>query len=272
MADFRGIDAKIGRAKTHIANLKQAITDASDPKLSRFPLEYDPKLGKHVMGVNGVPPIDPEWPLVVGEILYNLRSALDHLAWQLVLFDGKKPYDKTQFPIREAPFDRRVKGKRIPTQLRPPVSNPQILEALEKVQPYSGVNGEGGDFRHSPLWRLNRLRNIDNHRLLLVVTAVLDVGEMWWGWGGDHPSPDVAINPQPVKEGTPVAWFDFHGHEPPDDFDPHPALAITLLEREMLDVSRVPICNLLDTLRWEVEERIIGWKFRPILEGRTPLL
>jgi hypothetical protein len=46
------------------------------------------------------PPPDPvRWGVVLGDVLHNFRSALDHLVWQLVLLSGKKGSPENQFPI-----------------------------------------------------------------------------------------------------------------------------------------------------------------------------
>ena len=42
---------------------------------------------------------DVEWSLILGDLLHNLRSALDHLAWQLVVDGGGTPSQDTNFPV-----------------------------------------------------------------------------------------------------------------------------------------------------------------------------
>ena len=51
--------------------------------------------------------------IAVADCLYNLRSALDHLAWQLVLANGDQPTKRTAFPICDtsAQWKRSWKGK-----------------------------------------------------------------------------------------------------------------------------------------------------------------
>jgi hypothetical protein len=139
VASLEGVDAKIARAKRHLAELKSELEDVLNPNAQRFEFEAESGTGKHVYRVYGVPAIDHQWSTAVGDCLFNLRSALDHLAWQLVLLDGAgEPGKRTQFPIRESPFNKN--GDRVPTQLRPSVSRQDILDGLEAVQPY---NAEG---------------------------------------------------------------------------------------------------------------------------------
>jgi hypothetical protein len=260
--DLSGVELKIGRAKAHLADLKDSMEAVVHPDRYRFDLQYDAQTQKHVYTVHNVPAIPPAWSLTVGEILYNLRSALDHLAWQLVLLDGGNPGDDTQFPVRASPFDK--KGQLFRARLIPPVSNAQILDTLEECQPYRGPDGEPAAFTDSPLWQLHRMNIIDKHRLLLVVVCVLDVDNMYWGAAADDPAPSVQITIEPAEEGAPVAWFDFHGAEPPADFDPHPALAVALHEGEFPEISLLPIHNVLSTLVWWVEWHIVGMRFRPL--------
>ncbi len=60
------------------------------------------------------PNVPIEWFIRLGEILYNLRSALDHLVWQLVLANGKTPGRDNSFPIikNEDDWQTQKTGKR----------------------------------------------------------------------------------------------------------------------------------------------------------------
>jgi hypothetical protein len=256
-ADLTGVDLKIERAKRHLAHLRQAIDARVNPDVYRFELNRDSQSSKHILSAHDVPTVDPKWSLESGEILFNLRSALDHLAWQLVILDGQTPGEQTQFPIREMPFNK--KGVLTTTQLSPEIKSPQILKALEEVQPYYGPDFTPEPPSTGPLWQLN---NIDKHRLLLVVLVALDVGKMWWG---GPPAPDFGLCPGPVTEGAPVAWFDFHGEEPPLGFDPHPALHIRFNEPEIpFGANLVDVTGYLDMLCKWVGPYTIDTYFRPL--------
>ena len=55
---------------------------------------------KQVWVYRGEVPTAPiSWSVSFGEILYNLRSSLDHLVWQLVLANGQTPGRHNAFPI-----------------------------------------------------------------------------------------------------------------------------------------------------------------------------
>jgi hypothetical protein len=196
--DLTGVELKLGRAETHLAHLDRLLKDALHPDRYRISVQRDPQTTEHVYRVHDLPTIDPEWSVVIGEILFNLRSALDHLAWQLVLLDGGTPGTQTQFPIRATPFNK--KGDLIGGDLNPAIKSPKILDALEKCQPYNGDITPSHPIERNPLWRLHRLNNIDKHRLLLVVVHVLDQHRLpWWEAEPDDPRPDVRLNQRPLK-------------------------------------------------------------------------
>jgi len=96
-------------------------------------------------------------PLSLGDLVYNLRSGLDQLAWQLCLSGGGDPGRDTMFPIyerddgkSEALFLKRV--KHMP---------PEAVLIIRELQPYN----RGADYRKHALWQLNELGNVDKHRL-----------------------------------------------------------------------------------------------------------
>ncbi|WP_139205445.1 hypothetical protein [Plantibacter sp. MMLR14_011] len=98
------------------------------------------------------------WPVILGDAVHNARSALDHLAWQLVVKDGGNPSRRTQFPIAGTPADlaKRVKNDLSGCSLT-------TKNRVRQLQPFK-------DGTHS-FWALNELDNWDKHRLLLPVFA-----------------------------------------------------------------------------------------------------
>jgi hypothetical protein len=269
MTDFPGVEAKIERAKTHAADLAKRIKDTIGPDLQRFTFKRDTETGRHALSVGGLPAIDDEWKLLVGDCLFNLRSAVDHLAWQLVELDGTAPPNEhTHFPIYQSPLND--KGNPRTIQFVPAVSRADIVLALEASQPYMTADSPPtptADYRTCPLWLVHRFNIIDKHRLLLVVARMSAPDQMWWGWNPqDGEPPFVQINFNPLKEGEPVAWFDFHGAEPPNDFDPHPAIQISLREADGPQLAFTPLTTVLEAwiawVEWEVVDR-----FRRVLSG-----
>ena len=87
---------------------------------------------------------------------------------------------------------------------------------------------------------------------------------MWWGLPAGAKDSLYKLSTLPVKDASPVAWFDFQGAKPPSDFDPHPSLQIVVQEPDAAGVSWTPIGGVLDTLCWWVEWHILGMRFRPL--------
>ena len=100
------IDLKVRRARALVAKLASLITSKLAPDAYRFEKSLEPGGSRVAYRVRDVPTADLEWSIRIGEVLHQLRSALDHLAWQLVLLDGARPSRQTQFPILDrAPTD-----------------------------------------------------------------------------------------------------------------------------------------------------------------------
>jgi hypothetical protein len=121
-------------------------------------IKYDPKTRQYVHYLTSVRDVPNNIPVIAGEVLYNLRSALDHLAFQLVLANAGTPTDKTCFPI----FDSAQKYKTLSPRKVKGMSHAAI-KAIAGIKPYKGGN--------DTLWRLHKLNNIDKHRLLVTVGA-----------------------------------------------------------------------------------------------------
>jgi hypothetical protein len=269
MATLDGVYGKIERARVHQGDLAQRLRHVLGPDHQQFVLDHkpDPESGRYALRVFGVPAVDPVWLTIIGDCLFNLRSALDHLAYQLVRLDNKTPTDSTYFRIRDSPFIN--KGKRLPMQLEPPVSRPDILKAVEAVQPYADTGDPPDPPVLNPLWALHRLNIIDKHRLLVAVVFALNLNATYWGWSGDDPAPTFYFHPVSVREdGTTVASFDFHGREPPDDFRPNAEMHVVVNEPELPNLTLDGVENLLDKLIFHVEY-ILTVHFGPLFPPGT---
>jgi len=268
-----GVDLKIERAKAKVAKLKCILGAALDLDRDCFSLDYDPEIGKHVCSVVTVPRIDPAWPILVGEIVFQLRSALDHLAWRLVELDEGTPDEQTRFPIRDTPLDKNGNLMELKVRTMPQIKRLQILECLDKSQPYARPDGTTKsllDAHASQLWLVKALNNIDKHRLLLATVCALDLDRMWWGIPAGYRHPVYKLNAADLEDGSPVVWFDFGGPEAPPNFNPHPSLKVVVREAEAAAVSHFEIGSALEGMCSWIESQIIGDMFAPLFaEDRT---
>jgi len=94
-------------------------------------------------------------PISIGEFAYNLRSALDHLVWQLGLLGGRKPSRASAFPI-QSDDSRRSREKFMLATWDVPAA---AVDIIKNLQPHT----RGKNHRTHPLWQLNRLCNLDKH-------------------------------------------------------------------------------------------------------------
>jgi hypothetical protein len=106
------------------------------------------------------PPID--WAIRFGEAVHNMRSALDHVIYQLTIRHHGGPLAKTGFPIfldRE-PFERFGQA-----QIRGLL--PAAQAVIEGLQPYHAPKP-----KDTVLWNLQESWNQDKHRIVQLMAAV----------------------------------------------------------------------------------------------------
>ena len=164
---YAGIQAKLHRAGHHIDEIRNEANRVCADVESRIVRETREDIDEQVWIYRGETPDAPvEWSIRLGETLYNLRSALDHLVWQLVLANGQKPGSHNKFPIttnHESWQKVKVENK----YLRGMSQRHEAM--IGYLQPYTG--GISLPFDVSMLKGLNDLGNIEKHRH--VISAVI---------------------------------------------------------------------------------------------------
>lgn len=151
LADSR---AKLCRARDHLAALEAETKKHWKRRPYDLSIEGDVDTGEYVVSLR---PREPpkEYGLIIGDVIANLRGALDYLVYALAWLDSGFPQEQTQFPIAdtleqfESTKARRLKGL-----------SPAHVAAIEALQPYNG-----GDW----LARLRDLSNTDKHMHLSLV-------------------------------------------------------------------------------------------------------
>lgn len=161
---LEGPRAKLERAREHLDALGRELLPFS--KSTTYPVRYgrDPQTNEHVWRID--PPSVPiRVSLLAGDALHNLRSALDHLVWQLVLANGNTPTKTNEFPIFDNPdkYDKEVE-----TKLRGVSKDAQHV--IRGVQPFSQED--------SVLFVLHELDIVDKHRHLNLVVVSTNGGNI----------------------------------------------------------------------------------------------
>lgn len=103
-ATLDGCRAKHERGVEYLNALETEVAEylGGDPKPYRMWGDFDRERREYVLSGEIVEPIaEPlRWSVTLGDALHNLRSALDHLIWQLVILNtGKRGGRENLFPI-----------------------------------------------------------------------------------------------------------------------------------------------------------------------------
>jgi hypothetical protein len=159
--------ARIDRAKQHIASLKHEITAVLPPDRTIVSAVAGPAFVSGSVQYITSPPI---LAILIGETVYNLRSALDYLVYELVYLDTGRPKHGTKFLIEDT---TQKWNSHVPTAQTPPEKRRKMWlhgltaahqAALKRLQPCFGCK-----------WTktLRDISNPDKHRHLTLVEAAV---------------------------------------------------------------------------------------------------
>jgi hypothetical protein len=173
------ITPKLDRADEHIKALKEMFDSYFDNDVdhSSATLQRKEGAGEGELLYNNLARVSEmaKQAVIIGEVVHNMRSALDHLASELVKANGGVPVKGgrgTVFPILEIGPTPNRHGRCQPPNIRGGV-DAAAATIIGAVQPYRHPSG---DPQMEPLMILNNLWNEDKHRSLLV--SPLTVGDV----------------------------------------------------------------------------------------------
>jgi hypothetical protein len=201
---------KIGHAQAHLDKIDSALNTALGTESQIQPIAHDPdsKGNKHlIISLTNVGPIDPNLPLIIGDCIHNLRSALDHLVYQLAILNRAptEAAEKTMFPVCLTKGGRSGFDERVKRNVAPFVSSSALAE-IERTQPYETYSVP----EESDIWILHKLDIIDKHRLLIIARQHY---AMTW-FRVTVPTGDVFENVvpepkwKPLEDGAEIIRFD----------------------------------------------------------------
>lgn len=174
------VSVKIHRAKTHLRDLESEL--ASFGMKEFYAVTTDAETESRQLGKHRILTFDTLG--LAGDVIHNLRSALDHLANQLAwVGSGKEPSRQVEFPIaKDATTYERDKARKIQGIL------PEVVKVIDALEPYKGGKGD-------ILWRLHELDNIDKHRTLFTYSHDCFLVADWLSEVSDSPYNLKASNP-----------------------------------------------------------------------------
>ena len=163
-----GAKRKLARAAEHIQEFNAAVQRWYDSK----PLHSNGQFGTdktsyiYTVEADAIP---LDIGILAGDALHNLRSVLDHIAWQLALLTTSTPYKRTAFPIFLSDNDTSRRGiksvlRDVPTEARNVIEALQPFSYADKIKPDS----------HG-LWLLHQLSNADKHQIVTIGGAALEI-------------------------------------------------------------------------------------------------
>jgi hypothetical protein len=156
------IRVKIERAYKHIEELEDACRPFVGPVFKTVSFQANPQTGKPDLHIGSMNIYTSDIPAIAGDAVHNLKSALDHLAFQLVDAgvesgiprNGK--WEDIQFPISHSPDAYKSRKLRYVEGARR-----EAIEAIDRLKPYK----DGND----ALWLLYKLDNADKHSFIFAI-------------------------------------------------------------------------------------------------------
>lgn len=203
MAPFASAYLKLHRAEDQTSKLAEEVSAFLDIKneAQGFQTYPHPNQREWTMVYRLFKPFPDLWPVQIGEIVHNLRSALDHVIFEASASDGRQnPIRGTEFPIflDKAKFFRPVSDRSGGQYKIRGILDERARTLITRFQPF--------EFSNPPLhylWILHELSNTDKHRLLNVATTYDMAMNIAW-------NPGQTLRPDEIEEYRPTGgnWPD----------------------------------------------------------------
>ncbi len=186
-----GVRAKIERAEKHIRDLNREVGQFLSTNPYKAIPKYNPQSGYTSYYLISFAAVPEPITAIIGDAIHNLRSAWDHLAYQLALSNGitdENSFSKVCFPIGES----RKEYKRIFERKVQPFLSEKANKAIELLQPHKGANDE--------FWAIHWLDIIDKHRALItgVTSAILAIEVGYDDIVKFMPGVDLGVGPESI--------------------------------------------------------------------------
>jgi hypothetical protein len=222
-------DFKIEWAKNHVSQIENIIKWLTTDTTKVVRPDQNPETGEYFLYVGPENPLLPrQLPLHMGDAIHNLNGVMDYLWSGLVRSIDPTRASKITFPRHETRTNlanalANPKGHDAAIQAAFPQAERFILGT---IQPYKGGNGD-------LIWTLNKLDNINKHRLLIVTTNVIQFRGAWLARSADGSVISHAAGVHIKTHGPSLkmafaAPFQIEG-------DPDPVIDVVFAENDILE-------------------------------------
>lgn len=166
--------------------------------------------GWHVVRVELREEPPPVFGVLVGSVAHQAYSALNHVAWELVVRnlgeeEAAKARSFVEFPICDK---RREFGKRKVLGLLAP----DVVDKLDELQPFHKPKESYGKIQH-PLLLMKELADADKHRVLPTTYGSVDLAKSGLAWDASATDPTfqrlLAETERNLMEGSAIARIRF---------------------------------------------------------------
>lgn len=160
---FRGSRLKVKRAKQHISELDREITAFRKLRPYRLVVEGDGNPPtRHALVKRIREPMPDSVPLLIGDAIHNLRSALDHVICDAIRLRGGTIDQNTQFPMPKGDnLEGAIEHRGIDQ------AGPEVVEIVRGLKPNKAGNPD--------LRLIHDLDIDDKHKLLLPVASTIGI-------------------------------------------------------------------------------------------------
>jgi len=163
---FESASLKIDRAKHHVFDIERQFNAFVDANPHTFTSKTDPQTGQMLFSVRFKTALPQEdFGLMLGDAIHNLRTALDHLVWELIGLDGGTQDRYTKLPVGQdlTSYKASCNGAKTPR-----ADTKQFLTGLEIC----------GDGKRARLYGLHLLDNADKHTVITPMATVASVNKL----------------------------------------------------------------------------------------------
>ncbi len=245
---------KLTRADAHLQELWSELKEFSSSNPYSIRSETNLKSAEktircsYFVGRFTEPP--EHWSLLIGDAIQNMRAALDHATWALVVSQcsntfAKRNIRKIYFPIHTAKggFEKDTVALAV---------RPEARAVLEELQPYSRRED---DPKRDAFVAIRELSNLDKHRALSLVVMRGHMSEVTtrpFLQGGRV----VFVEEGPLRKGAQVVRFTAARPPPPAQVEVDFSLTVEVSIESPKPAANVPLDLGLRELRARTGEAV----------------